>query len=180
LLAPLLAVLLLAALNPGPLVTVRLLTSRSPAVPLGVWLAGGGAGGALISGLATALALREGRRRSTVVSSAANQEAWEPWVAAGSPTSRNPAEAGEASGPRRPAAEPESWPAPGPERAPGEPPPTVSVPFRVLRRPQSGTGPVSGWSGRAAEQSMPSGTAASTVAAAPGPDDWDSVGEEDW
>jgi len=50
-------VLLLAALNPRPSVSLRLLTSRSPALPLGVWLAAGGGAGALLSGLATVLAL---------------------------------------------------------------------------------------------------------------------------
>ena len=40
LLSPLLAVLLVSAINPRPGVSVRLLTWSSPAWPLGGWLAG--------------------------------------------------------------------------------------------------------------------------------------------
>ena len=58
LLSPLLAVLLIAAVNPRPWVALRLLTWTSPAWPLGGWLATGLAVGAGLSAAGTALALQ--------------------------------------------------------------------------------------------------------------------------
>lgn len=130
LLSPLLAVLLLAALNPQPAVSLRLLTSRSVALPLGVWLAVGGGGGAALSALVTALALRQGGRRPEGPLSE-DRLASEPWSAPWAPE----VPASEPVGSRRSPSVPEAWPSAGPQRAPGEPAPTVSVPFRVIRRP---------------------------------------------
>jgi len=174
-------VLLLAVLNPRPLVSVRLLTSRSPALPLGVWLAAGGAGGALLSGSATALALRQGRRRLRGRSPAAPEDAREPWFAPTWPIGRGTT-ASEAEGPPRPAAAREDWPQAGPERGPGEPPPTVSVPFRVLRRPQRSSSSVPGGPRAApsATSSPPEREEAAAGVERQGADDWNSVDDENW
>jgi hypothetical protein len=91
LLAPLLALLILAALNPRPATSLRLLTWRSPSLSLGLWIALAGAGGAALSAGATGLALRQGlskpqdRRRTGrggEASERGNQQRWqqqEPW-----------------------------------------------------------------------------------------------------
>lgn len=175
--------LLLAALNPRPPVSLRLLTSRSPALPLGVWLAAGGAGGALLSGLATALALREGRRLPRGRDGTAGHEAQEPWFGAGWPMGRGSATA-EPEAPDQPGIEADDWPqVAGPERAPGEPPPTVSVPFRVLRRPQRSSSPDPGRPRATAAPAPTSAARSQAVAVATerqDPDDWTSEAEEDW
>ncbi len=118
LLSPLLVTLLVAALNPSPVLPLRLLTWQSPRLPIGLWMALAAGGGAALSGGATALALRQGGSRPlrrTVRRS-------EPWEEAGwsppGPTGGSPVDA-------------------GPARAAGDPAPTVSVPFRVLRRPEA-------------------------------------------
>lgn len=120
LLTPLLAALAVAVANPGPVIALRLLTWRSPSLPLGAWIAAAALGGAAISGTATALALRDAaprlrrrvhRRRAKSPWELREEEPWSP--------------------------EPPPVPPPtaGPERAPGEPAPTVSVPYRVIHRP---------------------------------------------
>jgi hypothetical protein len=135
LLAPLAAVILVGALNPKPAVTLRLLTYTSPALPIGVWMMLAAGGGGLLSAGTTALALRSGnggisRRQVSLPENA--EPAWsgrEGWRAAA---------------PRDPEPSPAS-----PSRAPGEPAPTVEVPFRVIRRApssqQASTAPVDGW-----------------------------------
>ncbi|MFM7454680.1 MAG: hypothetical protein ACKO1V_12070, partial [Cyanobium sp.] len=60
LLSPLLAVLLVGALNPRPWVALRLLTWTSPAWPLGAWIGGAAAAGAALSATAAGLALQTG------------------------------------------------------------------------------------------------------------------------
>ncbi len=119
LLAPLLAVLLLGAINPRPPVALRLLVWTSPALPLGAWIAAAAAAGAGLSAAATTLALRQG--------SASDQPP--------TPFRRGHATAG----PGEPAAAPRprsqaAGAGVGPSRAPGEPAPTVEVPYRVIRR----------------------------------------------
>lgn len=121
LLSPLLAVLLVAAVNPRPGVSVRLLTWSSPTWPLGGWLAAAAGLGAAMSAGGTALALqgqgaavaprRQVRRRSDE-----QDDGWE-----------------EPS--REPTQRPFAWA--GPARSAGEPAPTVSVPFRVIRKGSS-------------------------------------------
>lgn len=159
--------------------SVRLLTGRSPALPLGVWLAAGGTGGALLSGMATALALHQGRFGRRRRDSTAAREDREPWFATRR-TEPRARPAAEADGPQQASAEPVRWPQAEPERAAGEPPPTVSVPFRVLRRPQRSA---------AAESGLPTGASASTTPphaegtlgrTAADADDWDSGVEEEW
>lgn len=161
--------------------SVRLLTSRSPALPLGVWLAAGGAGGALLSGLATALALREGRRLPRGRDSTSGRETPEPWFGAGWPRGRASATA-EPEAQEQPGIEADNWPpVAGPERAPGEPPPTVSVPFRVLRRPQRSSSPDSGRArATAAPAPAPAVRSQAVATERQDPDDWTSEPEEDW
>ncbi len=133
LLSPLLVTLLVAALNPRPTLPLRLLTWQTPALPIGLWMAIAAGGGAALSASATALALRQGERpplRRTV----RRRQEQEPWTApwGGSTEARStprPPSASDASAAAAPG---------GPSRAPGEPAPTVSVPYRVLHRPEGG------------------------------------------
>ena len=191
LLAPLVAVLLTGALNPRPAVALRLLTWTSPALPLGTWLAAVAATGAALSGGATALALREsgpGMRRQ--VRRNGNPE-WdgddlEGWMAGGRQPGRNSAEAAaDRRGPSQPArqrgawASSQSWgrhndpPSAGPSRAPGEPAPTVAVPFRVIRGPVGSGGAADRGQRQAREQ-------IAEPLADPAWDDWGSDALEQW
>ena len=136
LLAPLLAVIVVGALNPKPEVTLRLLTYTSPALPIGVWMMLAAAGGGLLSAGTTALALRSGSgggSRRQVRLPLGNEPAWsEPAArATGNPWSTGNSRSTDDT--RAPQA-PDSVAA-SPSRAPGEPAPTVEVPFRVIRRP---------------------------------------------
>lgn len=159
LLSPLLAVLLVAAINPKPALSVRLLTWSSPAWPLGGWLAAASGLGAAMSAGGAALALqgqtaatparRQVRRRREATG---NQE-------------REQSNLGDhwdqpAAAPARPAA---TWA--GPPRSAGEPAPTVSVPFRVIRK-----------------GSAPTSTPAAAAQPAPTSDanDWNTPLSEDW
>ena len=156
LLSPLLAVLLLAALNPRPQLAFRVLTWTTPQAPLGLWLGGAALGGAALSGAGTALALGRrqgaatgGRRRVTTPRSS------RAWAGAGwedSPEEarfrtdempQEPWDGLDAEGTRGSRARPERAPIPfvAPPRAPGEPAPTLDAPFRVLRRPSAGGAP---------------------------------------
>lgn len=136
LLAPLLAVLLLAGLNPAPRLSLQLLTWRSASLPLGAWLAMAASGGAVLSaaavgigfGQAGRLSWHDRRRPGSGAAGSSNgpwrqperdERAAEP---PRSPASR-PAERREASGVSA-----------GPSRPIGEPAPTVEVPYRVIRR----------------------------------------------
>jgi uncharacterized integral membrane protein len=126
LLAPLLAVLLIGAVNPRPAVRLRLLIWTSPPLPIGVWLLLAGAGGAVLSAGTTALALRgEGPTRQRQVV----REVWP------EPEPRRPRGPAEAAPPAPAAGPPAAQPSAGPSRRPGEPAPTVAVTYRVIRRP---------------------------------------------
>jgi hypothetical protein len=178
LLSPLLVTLLVAALNPSPSIRLRLLTWQSPALPIGLWMAMAAGGGAALSGGATALALRQGGSRPlrrTVRRS-------EPWEDAG----WSPPRSGRGE-PQRPFAsppEPSGGPpaAAGPSRGAGEPAPTVSVPFRVLRRPEA----VDAGSPRPARPSPPSPPSSQPRGHAHGhgvavqEPDWGETESEDW
>ena len=120
LLAPLLLVLLVGALNPRPSLSLRLLIWTSPALPIGVWIALAGGGGAGLSAAAAALALGTG---------------------AGSPRRSGPRSAPERPQTRPKGPVPQPAPAAGPPRPPGEPAPTVAVPFRVIRKGRSNANP---------------------------------------
>ena len=153
LLSPLLAVLLMASLNPRPPVTLRLLVWVSPALPLGVWIGGGAAAGAVLSAAATAIALRS-----------AGGELQEHRRV------RRRRDADEDEGPAPPprATERSGWGAAwaGPTRSAGEPAPTVSVPFRVIRK---GSDTAAG-NNSGASHGMSSGHG----------DGWDAVATDDW
>lgn len=184
LLAPLLAVLLLAALNPGPAVRLRLLTVRTTSLPLGLWLAAAAGGGALVSGTAAALALWQGRRSLAAERGERSRESeqGEPWSMGGWPGGRAGAQQSEAVDVSAGERGGERWSPIGPERGPGEPPPTLSVPFRVIRRPTRSSAAAS----RAATAPDPGPSAAVAVAevqVAQGSaaDDWNRSSEqEDW
>ena len=170
LLTPLLVVVLVGAINPRPVVALRLLTWTSPALPIGVWLSVAVGGGAAISAAATGLALRVGPG------------------AKGLPTSRNADRRTDRRQDRQTSPEPDPheaarWPesngsskrpskaasrAPyqaGPSRSPGDPAPTVAVPFRVIRKPQTASPP------------PPHTPEAKATAVGDG---WDQVSSDDW
>lgn len=153
LLAPLLAVLLVGALNPRPAVALRLLTWTSAALPLGAWIAGAAAAGAGFSALTSALALRQG--------------------------AETPVRPGPRSVHRRPVPPPGKPPAStvsaGPSRGPAEPAPTVEVPFRVIRR---GSG--SNSNNKSNSSSGPTPRAEPQAAARAVGDGWDEPLSDDW
>ena len=166
LLSPLLAALLIAAINPRPWVALRLLTWTSPAWPLGAWLAGATAAGAGLSAAGTGLALL-GRPNPTPARRQVRR-------------SGEATDGGEPAPWRRPAATPAPGPAAngsawaGPSRQAGDPPPTVSVPFRVIRRGSGGAGPT-------ATTAAPTASATSTgTASTSGADDWNQSDSDDW
>ena len=149
LLAPLLAVLALAALNLSPAVSLRLLICTSPALPLGSWLALAVGGGGLLSAAATSAALQSSvaARRQVPLKTEApgrRQESatWDPAygeTAGRQPTGRRSASSRSASS-QNLGQEANNWNEPlaanpAPARPPGAPPPTVEVPFRVIRKP---------------------------------------------
>jgi hypothetical protein len=143
-------VIVMGALNPKPEVTLRLLTYTSPALPIGVWMMLAAAGGGLLSAGTTALALRSGSgggSRRQVRLPLGTEPAWsEPAArATGNPWSTgNPRSTDDTRAPQAPDSV-----AAGPSRAPGEPAPTVEVPFRVIRRPTTSqaaaAAPEDGW-----------------------------------
>ena len=118
LLAPLLAVLLVAAVNPRPAVALRLLIWTGPALPIGAWIAAAAAGGAALSGGAAALALRQD-------------------TATPQPTAASSRRVPQRDAPPRQAQRPAAPRSSGPSRPPGEPAPTVEVPFKVIRKGRS-------------------------------------------
>ena len=154
LLAPLLAVLLVGALNPRPWVGLRLLIWRTPEWTIGSWLALAAGGGGALSATATALALQAGstsgrRQLHRPIADGRSPRVW-PWGRGESPADEGPEawvdgpgqEPAAAWGRDNREAAPAPWPGQawaGPSRHPAEPPPTLSVPFRVIRR---GTAPV--------------------------------------
>jgi hypothetical protein len=210
LLAPLLAVLVAGALNTRSTMVLRMLTWQSPSLPLGAWIAAAAAGGGALSAAGTALALRDpgpGLRRR-VRREPEREELWEgsaanPWGPAWRgerPGSARPgagndqrgrAAESEPNGHPREISEPPAWQQPataGPDRAPGEPPPTLSVPYRVIRRgrpespsaakgsaapwPQEQWSTRSGWEADRQTERRPEPVPAS--------DDWGSETLEDW
>lgn len=131
--------LLTAALNPRPSLALRLLTWTSPALPIGAWIAAMAAGGAALSAGATALALRDAGTSPESLRRRVHRD--------GEPERRE----GEGGRSRRgwrqdpvERSQPE-WEESfagdpfraGPSRQPGQPPPTVAVPFRVIRSPSA-------------------------------------------
>ncbi len=183
LLAPLLAALLVGAINPRPWAALQLLVWRTPAWPLGAWIGLAAAGGGALSAGATALALRSGGggqpgpfRRRPVAEVFGRRREPDGW-----PEDAAPGAAGRNSwGGPNPAAE--GWA--GPSRAPSDPPPTVSVPFRILRRGSAGSarpdGPASSAAAAAAAPSGRRSTAPAGASVVSTGDSWDEAGSDDW
>lgn len=193
------------ALNTRPTVVLRLLTWQSPSLPLGAWIAAAAAAGGALSAAGTALALLDsspGQRRR-IRREPEREEPWEdpartPWGQAWSGERpgaghehRSRAGRSENKESVREREQAQAWrqaASAGPDRAPGEPPPTLSVPYRVIRRgrsesPSEPLASAAPWSerqpgdrgGRAPQAEA--GRRAETVAAA---DDWGSNALEDW
>lgn len=165
LLTPLLAVLLVAAINPRPSVAVRLLIWTSPALPLSAWLAAAAGLGAGVSSLGTALALQGAGRGITPRRQVRRPGFWndaEPEVQRQS--EERPEQEPWDRGPKDVETKPNQASWAGPSRGASEPAPTVSVPFRVIRKPRS------------AAAAAPSSPAAPTVVS----DDWGSASNDDW
>lgn len=190
LLAPLLAVLAIAVLNPMPRLSLRLLIWRSPPLPLGAWLALAASGGGLVSAAAVGLSLGQAGRLSWSERRGPDRVAARPSGGDGRWRERqrdawSTAESPPAPAARAPWSEPNGFSA-GPSRSEGEPAPTVAVPFRVIQRPAQPAG--SG--GQAGPQAGRSRTAAveapvrrQPVPAAPAPDageDWGAPLQDDW
>ena len=186
LLAPLLAACLTGALNPRPTVSLRLLVWQTPALPLGAWLAAAAAAGAALSGGAAGLALREPspslRRQVRRDAEASGSGRWQESGRATrerfereSPQERSQWDRSEPQRARQQwQADPigareqaRVWAA-GPTRQPGAPPPTVAVPYRVLRRREPIPEPI------AQPMAQP---IAQPIAVA---DDWGEAGGEEW
>ena len=153
LLAPLLVVVLVGAINPRPLVALRLLTWTTPTLSIGLWLSIAAGGGAAISAAATGLALRLGpgarvqplgRQSSRQTGRPTNQTGGsddEIWPEGESPAQgrSKPQSTGQSTGRSNgPSRSPFQA---GPSRAPGEPAPTVAVPYRVIRKAQTPSSP---------------------------------------
>ncbi|MEX1317355.1 MAG: hypothetical protein AB1Z22_09550 [Synechococcaceae cyanobacterium] len=162
LLAPLLAVLVIGAVNPRPPVRLRLLIWTSPPLPIGVWLMLASGGGALLSAGATALALRG---EAQTLQRRVYREVW--------PESEPPRSPATVPPPPATASPRGAQPGAGPSRAPGEPPPTVAVAYRVIRRPAD----------QASAASTATASAASPAAGSQGSDPgdgWDAPPGEEW
>lgn len=192
LLAPLVAALVVAALNPRPSLSLRLLIWRTPPLPAGAWIALAAGGGALLSAGATGLALREGggatplrrrvrEERGERLERGERRDGAEPWAeegAWGRGASWAEAEVRQAA------------PAPftgAPARPPGEPAPTVEVPFRVIRRGAAAGGApssaaaASAPAGHRAAPGRPEARTRPEAVQQPVPaDDWGGELAEDW
>jgi hypothetical protein len=189
LLSPLLALLVVGALNPRPGVSLRLLTWSSPPLPLGAWIALAGAGGAALSAGATSLALGEGsaplRRQVRRRMGAQSPEPWEEEpLEASEPQRRqrwreDPPAANANANANANAAPPAGMGA-GRSRAPGEPLPTVAVPFRVIRRGGGGA-PPQDEPLRTRRRSWQAESSREPVAEpVPAGDDWEAAASDDW
>lgn len=168
--------LLTAALNPRPSLALRLLVWTTPSLPIGTWIAGMATGGAALSAIATGLALGGAaaeplRRRVQRDIDPLRQDAEQ----ASPAFSRWPGGQDGEEPSRRGRQQPSGWASAGPGREPGQPAPTVSVPFRVVRMPAERPEP------------PPAATAAARSSAAGQPepvsaweDDWGGDERETW
>lgn len=171
LLLPLGAALLVGLLNLSTPARLRLLLWTSPSLSLGSWLILGAGSGALVGSAASLLA----------VGAAGAAARRQPADWASEPQTRSRPQR-DAPGDRQPEAQaPTQAPAqakaanpfssiPWPARDPQEPAPTVSVPFRVVQRPQPAAA--------ASTAATPAPAPASAPASAGG--DWDETPNEDW
>ena len=162
LLLPLGAALLVGLLNLSTPARLRLLLWTSPSLSLGSWLILGAGAGALLGSAASLLAA------GTAGASGTASRRQEPdWASETQPRNRPQKEPQNDPEPQAKPANPFSsipWPA----REPQEPAPTVSVPFRVVKRAQA----------EAAPASAPASVSAPAQAPASG--DWDDAPTEDW
>ena len=169
LLLPLGAALVVGLLNLSTPARLRLLLWTSPSLSLGSWLILGAGSGALVGSAASLLAVgaagAAARRQPADWASEPQARSRPQWDAAGGPQPE--AQAPTQAPAQAKAANPFSsipWPA----RDPQEPAPTVSVPFRVVQRPQPAA----------------AASTAATPAPAPAPasagGDWDETPNEDW
>ncbi len=171
-LAPLLAVLLVGALNLRPWVSLRLLTLSSAPLPLGVWMALAGVGGAALSAGATSLALGQGAtplqrqvRRRIDAESPEPREGFEPLERRRSQWESPPA----------------GWGSAGGSRAPGEPAPTVSVPFRVIRRGEAAPSQSTAQAAAASRwRQEPQREPERVAEPVPAGEDWGAMASDDW
>ena len=190
LLSPLLAASVLGALNPSPILSLRLLTWSSPALPLGAWITGAALGGAVLSGVGASLALGQQpaglRRRVLLERTAPGWGAMPPEEGGHRRRSSGPgrSEPGRGQDPaetyaRGPRASEYAAATAAPHHAPGDPLPTMTVPFRVIRRPDGGrpTGRPTAPAEAAGPWSRSQGPEPQSVVEA---DDWDSPTNEDW
>ncbi|MEB3243601.1 MAG: hypothetical protein VKO44_08190 [Cyanobacteriota bacterium] len=175
LLSPLLAALLVGSLNPSPRLSFRVLTWVTPAAPLGLWLGGAALGGAALSGAGTALALRQGQRAALAGRRRVTRRPARTWTPTDLPEQDGWDSLGVEPGGERRATEPRrDWEARAamssiPARSPGEPAPTVDVPFRILQRPVSAAAAVD------RREPVP------VAAPARGSDGWgEATGADDW
>lgn len=150
LLSPLLAVLLVAAVNTKPWVKVRLLTWSSPTWPMGGWIAAAAGLGAALSGAGTALAL----------------QAQAPALLPRRQVRRRPEPDTQDGGEATPTQRPPAWA--GPARSASEPTPTVSVPFRVIRK------------GSPTQQPAPAKPTPTATSASQASDDWGTSLSDEW
>lgn len=169
LLAPLLVVVLVGAINPRPLVALRLLTWTSPTLSIGLWLSIAAGGGTAVSAAATGLALRLGpgararpTGRPTNQAGGPAEEIWPDRETQAKSPATDPVKGQSNQRSNGPARYPFQA---GPSRAPGEPAPTVAVPFRVIRKAPTSSGP------------PPHTPAAQATALGDG---WDQAASDDW
>ena len=134
-LAPFLVSLYVAVINPEPRIRVKLLTWEFPEISIGVWIAAASITGASLSGVATMLALSQTgphSRRFTYGSISGHAaRAATLWGTESSISESDHQHRQEKANPRA-----AQWEEP-PLREPGEVPPTVSVPYAILRKPSS-------------------------------------------
>lgn len=166
-LSPLVAALVVAGLNLRQPTSLRLLTWRSGPLPIGAWIALSATGSALVT---VAWALTAGSSVAPLRRQVHRPIGWN----------------GEAESVRWP--ESESWPSEParpvatqiwPERDVRDPAPTVSVPFRVVKR---GAGsPNAGQSSRSAAATNTSADTTTDTVASPSPSTGaTAVGADDW
>ena len=162
LLSPLLVVLLVAAINPKPWVKVRLLTWSSASLPVGGWIAAAATIGAVLSGAGTALALQEQGSGLLPRRQVRRSRGSEPPMGSDGTTAAPHQNEGWGEEQARPSA----WA--GPARRAGEPAPTVSVPFRVIRK------------GSATQPAQSAKTTPAEPASTTSADDWGTSQSDDW
>lgn len=168
-LSPLLAALVVGTLNGGQPSSLRLLTWRSPQLPIGAWIALSTSGASLVTALAALSAssatgpLRRQVHRPMGWTEP-EQQAWNPAADREQQVSHHQHVAAESQ-----------QPMPWPDRDIRDPAPTVAVPFRVVKRGTTTRKKVATASPSAAtDQGQPSNSPVDAV------DDWNQPLNDDW